>query len=571
MPSTVFLQRVGRDCCFLVVGILLGSHGQHLLPSSAGGGSYTSLETGLPSNFERRSLTVHTPRGFGSSVHDQQIFAEMAVHPGMLTATPPGTVAIVLAGGAVSSQVICEVLKHQTVNRVLLFPPPTPTTAGSATGASKSMPAGFSVSWACADDGRVHETQWARPATPTSACDTVDVLIIDALPDGDGVPTSTADVLKTALYWDTVQCLLTKDASLLFQLGPSPTVWRGSQSPSAKARTAEQLDLIRTAGAALAVNDDAHNKGGVFVYDTFVDADSRLRSFAVVCRSAYSGCGTRWNKNEAAVELSIQRRMQPRDKLANQSPAFRMLWYDGATQVAISSPSRAWEDTVCAGKQGGAPDDSFCQSLLAAVADAVPVTEPDEEDVEDDPELSAVRYGVSGAAAAKGETIQDMGIFAVKELKRGSRLLYDASTSVEWPDDVLNGTGVLATTTNNTHLQSVIGWLGRYSYGCVHEGGAHSTWSSAPSRLTMINHACTAKEANVGQGMVSAFAAAKPVWDVARARHQRTACVAVFIRKDVKQGEQLRENYDEFQSGSAEGDKLDAERRAAWCVPTTEA
>ena len=153
-------QQLARDGCILVFGILLGSQFLHV--------SFSSNADGCDCNQSTQHWGRSRKRSGSPSVRDQQIFAEMVVHPGMITAMPPDTVAIVLADdAAVSSQVICEVLKHQTVNRVLLFPPPNPTTASAAS----SKVTGFSASWACADDSRVAEMQWGSPAT--SECDSV--------------------------------------------------------------------------------------------------------------------------------------------------------------------------------------------------------------------------------------------------------------------------------------------------------------------------------------------------------------------------------------------------------------
>ena len=530
------VRQLGVGACCLCLGVLVGTR----LPGNSADYSTDSA-----------AASSHFPRGPIPSGHDQQVLAEMAVHPGMLAANPPGTVAVVLAEDA-ASHVICEVLKHRSVHRVLLFPPAS----------SVAPPSGFSTSWPCADDSRVAETQW-KDAT-ASECKSVDVLIIDALPIGDTVPTSTVNAVETTAVWSSIKCLLKDEATVMFQLGPAPTVWKGSQSPSAKATTAEQLQLITKFGTDLSPldgkdDDDEGDELNVHIFDTFVAVDNKLRSYAVVCKQKEAG--VRWNRNEAAVEFSIQRRMQPPAHLERQQPAFRMLWYDGPTHVAIATPSRGWEDAFCSAYKDA---DTFCHSVTAPVVDAVAVQQSGHDDINDDPELSAVQYKLSGRAAAAGETIKDMGMFATRDMKKGSRLLFDPSTGMEIPDHLWHGLERLAKETGNEHFQNILDWAERYGFGCVGDGGERSTWISVASRMTMVNHACTAEEGNIGYNYTGPEAEV-PVWDVASRRHTRSQCMTVFLLRDVKKGEQLMEDYGRYANGDAKLDAVDSAKYAAWC------
>ena len=275
-------QLVGGACC-LLLGMLLGNR----LPSNG-----TAYWTAPP--LEKHGSVGAPPyflRAPPRSKHDQQVLAEMAVHPGMLAANPAGTVAVVLAEDA-TSQVICEVLRHQSVHRILLFPP-----ASSAPSAAPPAPR-FSATWPCADNPRVVETQWT--GATASTCKSVDVLIIDAVASGDTVPASTVNAAK-AVAWKTIKCLLTEDATVMFQVGPAPTVWERGQLPSAKATAAEQLQLIAQFGKGLQhwrTDDDAEDAElNVHIFDTFVAADNRPRSYAVICKGREGGI--RWNRNEA--------------------------------------------------------------------------------------------------------------------------------------------------------------------------------------------------------------------------------------------------------------------------------
>ena len=253
--------------------------------------------------------------------------------------------------------------------------------------------------------------------------------------------------------------------------------------------------------------------------------------------------------------------MQPPAHLEMQQPAFRMLWYDGPTQVAIAVPSRGWEDAFCLAYKGA---DTFCHSVTAPVVDAVAVIRPGEDDIADDPELSAVEYKLSGAAAAAGETIKDMGIFATRDMKKGSRLLFDSATGMEIPDHMWDGLERLGEETDNAHFRNFIDWAERYGFACVGDGGERSTWVSVASRMTMVNHACTAEEGNIGYTYTGPETE-KTVWDVASRRHTRSNCMAVFLSRDVKKGEQLMEDYMNYENGDTTQDALDKAKYDTWC------
>lgn len=93
---------------------------------------------------------------------DMAIFGEMMTHPGLIAGATPGIVAVVAAEAP--SAVLCEILKYRSVRKVLLFPPWDQEEAAEARLHSEAkLNEGFYKQWKCADDARVHLTQWTSP------------------------------------------------------------------------------------------------------------------------------------------------------------------------------------------------------------------------------------------------------------------------------------------------------------------------------------------------------------------------------------------------------------------------
>ena len=90
-------------------------------------------------------------------------------HPGLIVGATPGVVAVVAA--ETPSAVLCEVLKYRSVREVLLFPPWDPKLAAEARLhiSKRKLNEEFYKQWKCADDSRVHLTQWASPAAGENA------------------------------------------------------------------------------------------------------------------------------------------------------------------------------------------------------------------------------------------------------------------------------------------------------------------------------------------------------------------------------------------------------------------
>ena len=87
--------------------------------------------------------------------------------------------------------------------------------------------------------------------------------------------------------------------------------------------------------------------------------------------------------------------------------------------------------------------------------------------------------------------------------------------------------------------------------------------------MTMVNHACTAEESNLGTTYKTKEGEVEAVWDVVSRRHARSSCMTVFLSRDVKKGEQLMEDYGVYKNGDAELDKVDTAKYAAWCKKPT--
>lgn len=423
-----------------------------------------------------------------------------------------------------------QVLKYRSLQQVLFFPP---WDRKSAVGAAQPKPPErFHELWGCSYDARVHPTGWNSPEA--SKCESVDAMIIEANPTGEGLPTSTASTIGGAdSAWSTIECLLTINATLSFQVGGAPSIWNEGLSPSMARRTNNQLDVIKIAGDSLTFDPIiGASGGGVHVFDQYISAADEVRSFVVICRNRL--CGTRWGGNEAAIELSLQRKLA-----AGQS---RLKWYDGPTQINIQIPTRAWEDAFC--RRYGDKRSASCAHLHAQAPDAIPMEKPRMEDMEarDDPESNVLRFGSSSfdpKALTDGEG--DNGIFAKIAMKPGERMMFDAATAIEFPYYNYARMWEVAVQTDNEYLEGVMEWLDRYSFGCDGPGGEYSLWVSGASKMTLLNHGCNVT--NVRRTMDSNHQKERISWDVAGIRHTRTMCVASVFEKGLKPGDQLLEDY----------------------------
>jgi len=413
--------------------------------------------------------------------------------------------------------------------------------------------------------------QWESQAA--SNCKSIDTIIVDGAQAGAAIPATTAAVVDTAV-WIKILCLLDDDGNFIFPLGTAPTSWESSRSNAAQSTTEAQFALISKVASALTFaatpETNGISGGGIHVYDTYVRAAGEPRSFAVVCRN--KECGGRWQRNEAAIEFGMQRRMFPNSA--------RLLWYDGTTHSNIQYPSRAWEDAFCLGNGGAQTKKpgSQCAALLSRAVDADPVKKAGDDDVEDDPEATAVRYGPSGFANSKGDEVEgaewmatdkeDNGVFATKDLKAGDRFLYDAATAMEFPFHIYDGIDRLAEETKNEHFQSVVDWIDRYAFGCNGAGGEFSYWVSASSRMTMVNHGCNVT--NIGDPVEATKITVgedwEP-WDVAGRRHTRSYCVAAVVQRDVEKGGQLLEDYGRFEGVDGAENKGMKDVIDSWCSP----
>lgn len=184
---------------FFMFGMLVGNW----LPSNINpnGGSIFYLPGGGGSS--SGSLFNYSPSGGASpsTAHDDAVYAEMLVHPGMLAGDPQGVVGVILSDAP--SSVVCEVLKYMSVKEVLLFPAPTKVLSVS----------GFSKAWACSSDPRVKEVQWESQAA--SNCKSIDTIIVDGAQAGAAIPATTAAVVDTAV-WIKILCLLDDDGNFIF-------------------------------------------------------------------------------------------------------------------------------------------------------------------------------------------------------------------------------------------------------------------------------------------------------------------------------------------------------------------
>lgn len=99
-------------------------------------------------------------------------------------------------------------------------------------------------------------------------------MIIEANPTGEGLPTSTASTIGGAdSAWSTIECLLTINATLSFQVGGAPSIWNEGLSPSMARRTNNQLDVIKIAGDSLTFDPIiGASGGGVHVFDQYISA-----------------------------------------------------------------------------------------------------------------------------------------------------------------------------------------------------------------------------------------------------------------------------------------------------------
>ena len=124
--------------------------------------------------------------------------------------------------------------RYRSVQKVLFFPP---WDTASAVGAPQPKPKErFHELWKCSSDVRVLPTEWA--STTAAACESVDAMIIEASPHAEGggaargggtvhgvngVPSNTeSSIGGPSSAWSKIECLLTVNATLSFQVRPVP-------------------------------------------------------------------------------------------------------------------------------------------------------------------------------------------------------------------------------------------------------------------------------------------------------------------------------------------------------------
>ena len=123
-------------------------------------------------------------------------------------------------------------------------------------------------------------------------------------------------------------------------------------------------------------------------------------------------------------------------------------WYDGGTQRSIQIPDRAWQNHICAMQ----PSSLHCRRVLNPPRDA---GKPDNniDDLELRSELGVVERRTSGKKSAPGEVDEEYGVYALKDLSGGERLIYDAATSIMWTEQQMWGMQDIIEETGNVHLK----------------------------------------------------------------------------------------------------------------------
>lgn len=368
---------------------------------------------------------------------DRQVYSEILVHPGLISAKEPSRVLLIAEPGSFAA---CEIAKHTKVQSVQLVTLSNTPVSASSYGCGTSpivVPEVLSVSIFFHENGTCN-----RPA------ELYDVVIVDPLPRADVAPIAL-------LVSSAVTCFLNAAGVAILPLGSPPDRYMaltGGTPTSSPRRALSMMNSLKLEIESLPQSE----RGGVNVYDTYLPPQWQI-TVAVVCLE--QECSERFGFDEGPASFATARRL-------NRVAARNLAWFDGPTHSNLGV-SRTWEILQCTIH----PDHPQCSETYDFI-DA-PYATAGQDDLHDDPQAALI--DVNGKVAALGD------------LPEGTRFGFAAATGMQLSNLQLFAMARMLNLTTSAGQPDFTALIGRTGYKCRSVSGEVRTYFDTGSRLTFFN------------------------------------------------------------------------------------
>lgn len=448
------------------------------------------------------------------------VFREAIVHPAMFAHPDPKNVVIVGGG---EGAILCEVLKHKTVEKATMIELDEMLIELSR----KYLPAFSDCSdfegraENCFDDELVtllHEDgiEWFTDrygAEPTQKpVDPIDVIVVDVLYPEDST-TRSDKVYRDANFWSSLMKSLSDDGVLAIVVGKAPNI----HDPK------PDLGVYKHREALFNILEGLPEVAAMFVYEEAHSGFEEPHSFLAVCKNA--SCRSRWYAESDAVDFEIYERI-----VRTESNERALVHFDGSTQRSYQVPPKAWETVYC--RREPTPFECAYRWLDA--------TKELHDYVIGDEDASSFEVKVKDNGDDEEVETQ---VFATVNIPKGSYIMPEhlASSFVISDQSIANleiNTKV-AGTGNVTIISDLLEFIDDYG----HESGAEGIGLKIVEvgASYMIRTVENENDANVGRWVPPHPSGARPVYSPVYERHRLSFDVFLVATKDIAKGQELLE------------------------------
>jgi len=445
------------------------------------------------------------------------VFREAVVHPAMFAHPDPKNVVIV--GGGEGS-ILCEVLKHKTVEKATMIE----LDAMLIELSRKYLPAFSDCSdfegraENCFDDELVtvlHEDgiEWFvdryGPEPSQKPVDPIDVIVVDVLYPEDST-TRSDKVYRDANFWSSLMKSLSGDGVLAIVVGKAPNI----HDPK------PDLGVYKHREALFNILEELPEVAGMFVYEEAHAGFEEPHSFLAVCKNA--NCRSRWYAESDAIDFQIYERI-----VRTKSKERALVHFDGSTQRSYQVPPKAWETVYC--RREPTPFECAYRWL--------DTTKELHDYVIGDQEASS--FEVKATTGDNGE-VQTQ-VFATVNISKGSYIMPEhlASSFIISDQSIANleiNTKV-AGTGNVTIIADLLEFIDDYGHPSGAEGiGLNIVEVGASYMIRTVENK---EDANVGRWVPPHPSGSRPVYSPVYERHRLSFDVFLVATKDIAKGEEI--------------------------------
>jgi len=450
--------------------------------------------------------------------HSGPVFREAIVHPAMFAHPNPKNVMIVGGG---EGAILCEVLKHKTVEKATMIELDPMLIELSR----KYLPAFSDCSdfvgraENCFDDELVtvlHEDgiQWFvdryGPEPSQQPVDPLDVIVVDVLYPEDST-TRSDKVYRDANFWKSLMASLSDEGVLAIVVGKAPNI----HDPK------PDIGVYKNREALFNILEELPEVAGMFVYEEAHSGFEEPHSFLSVCKSA--NCRSRWYAESDAIDYQVYDRI-----VRTKSKERALVHFDGSTQRSYQVPPKAWETVYCRRE----PTPFECAyRWLDKTKELHDYVIGDEK---------AGSFEVKATRSGDEKEIETQ-VFALKNIPKGSYIMPEhlASSFVISDQSIANlelNTKV-AGTGNVTIISDLLEFIDDYGHASGAEGIGLQIVEVGASY--MIRSVEDEKEANIGRWVPPHPSGKRPVYSPVYERHRLSFDVFLVATKDIAKGEEI--------------------------------